>query len=65
MLHDYSARILYMEDDIGLANLFKEKLIDIGYEVDIAVNGEDGLLMYEKNSYDIVAVDNDMPLLLL
>ena len=62
MSHFKSVRILYMEDDMGLANLFREKLIDIGYEVDIAANGEEGLLMYNSGSYDIVAVDNDMPI---
>jgi diguanylate cyclase (GGDEF)-like protein len=54
-------RILYMEDDPGLARLFKKKLGRAGYVVDIARNGEEGLAMYDVGSYDVVAVDQQMP----
>jgi signal transduction histidine kinase/DNA-binding response OmpR family regulator len=55
-------RILYMEDDAGLARLLQKKLEQAGYEVDIAYNGEEGLAMYAKGSYDVVAVDQNMPI---
>jgi diguanylate cyclase (GGDEF)-like protein/PAS domain S-box-containing protein len=54
-------RILYMEDDPGLARLFQKRLERAGYIVDIAHDGEEGLAMYEASSYDVVAVDQAMP----
>ena len=54
-------RILYMEDDPGLARLFKKRLERAGYVVDIARNGEEGLAMYAAGTYDVVAVDQQMP----
>ena len=55
-------RILYMEDDPGLARLFQKKLRRAGYLVDIAQDGEEGLAMYNAGSYDIVATDQAMPI---
>jgi diguanylate cyclase (GGDEF)-like protein len=54
-------RILYMEDYPGLALLFKRRLERMGYVVDIARDGEEGLAMYDAGSYDVVAVDQQMP----
>ena len=54
-------RILYIEDDIGLARLFQKKLERAGYIVDLARDGEEGLAMYAAGSYDVVAVDQAMP----
>jgi two-component system cell cycle sensor histidine kinase/response regulator CckA len=54
-------RILYMEDDPGLARLFQKKLARAGYIVDVAHDGDEGLAMCETGSYDIVAVDQTMP----
>src|SRR5688572_14036612 len=54
-------RILYMEDDIGLARLFKKKLERSGYIVDLAADGAEGLEMYQAQQYDILAVDQNMP----
>lgn len=57
MSYDKPICILYMEDDAGLARLFQRKIGKRGYIVDIATDGEEGLSMYERGSYDIVAVD--------
>jgi two-component system sensor histidine kinase/response regulator len=54
-------RILYMEDDPGLARLFQKKLRRAGYIVDIARDGYEGLEMYNASRYDIVATDQSMP----
>ena len=54
-------RILYMEDNVGLARLLQKKLEQAGYVVDLAFDGEEGLAMYEAGSYDVLAVDQDMP----
>ena len=50
-------RILYMEDNPGLARLFEKRLERAGYTVDVARDGEEGLAMYAAGSYDMVAVD--------
>ena len=55
-------RVLYMEDDDGLARLLQKKLQQAGCEVDIAPDGEQGLAMYNSGSYDVVAVDQNMPI---
>ncbi len=54
-------RILYMEDDVGLARLVQKRMRRAGYNVDIAGNGKIGLEMYETGKYDIIAVDQQMP----
>ncbi len=54
-------RILYMEDNPGLARLFEKRLERAGYTVDVARDGEEGLAMYAAGSYDMVAVDQQMP----
>ncbi len=53
--------ILYLEDDPALARLFQKKLERLGYVVDLASDGKQGLAMYAAGSYDIVAVDHTMP----
>ncbi|MCK9419031.1 MAG: diguanylate cyclase [Nitrospirae bacterium] len=54
-------RILYMEDDPGLAVLMQKSLQRIGFHVDIASNGEDGLKMVEAARYDVLLIDYYMP----
>lgn len=54
-------RILYMEDDPGLARLVQKRLERAGYIVDLAANGQEGLEMYGAGQYDVVAVDHSMP----
>jgi len=50
-----------MEDDAGLARLLKKRLEREGYSVAIARDGGEGLSMYAATSYDVVAVDQNMP----
>lgn len=54
-------RILYMEDDAGLARILQKTLQRQGYFVDIASDGEEGLAMFDANPYDILLVDYNMP----
>lgn len=56
-----SVRILYMEDDAGLARLLQKRLQRQCYSVEIARNGDDGLAKLEQAPYDIVLVDYSMP----
>lgn len=56
-----SKRILLVEDDKFLYDLYKRVLTDIGYEVDVAVDGEDGLNKATQNKYDLILLDIMMP----
>ncbi|MEA3397827.1 MAG: response regulator [Chloroflexota bacterium] len=55
-------RVLCMEDNAGLARLLQKRLERQGYLVELARNGEEGLSMYDAGSYDIVVVDQVMPI---
>ncbi len=54
-------RILYMEDDTGQARLLQKALERAGYVVTLARDGAEGLAMYDAGSYDVLAVDQNMP----
>ncbi|MBN1254213.1 MAG: MEKHLA domain-containing protein [Deltaproteobacteria bacterium] len=54
-------RILYIEDDPGLARLVQKRLQRSGYMVDIATDGEQGVAKYEADSYDLMFVDQNLP----
>src|SRR5260221_13586002 len=62
MIQQQPIRILYMEDDNGTARLFQKKLQPLGYAVDLADSGESGLAMYDAGQYDVVVVDQNMPI---
>lgn len=61
MSNTQPVRVLYMEDDGGAARLFQKKLERLGYVIDLAGNGEEGLAMYQSGAYDVIAVDQRMP----
>jgi PAS domain S-box-containing protein len=61
MAHPEHIRILYIEDDPGLARLVQKRLERVGYEVDIAADGEEGVAKYERDSYDVMFVDQTLP----
>jgi FixJ family two-component response regulator len=54
-------RILYMEDDKGLARLLQRKMRREGYDVDMAYDGQKGLAILAKQAYDVLLVDHKMP----
>jgi diguanylate cyclase (GGDEF)-like protein/PAS domain S-box-containing protein len=61
MPNSKTIRILYMEDDAGLARLLQKRLQREGYVIDTACNGEEGLAMFDEGEYDVVLVDYEMP----
>lgn len=61
MAEERSYRLVYMEDDPGLARLLQKSLRRQGYEVELAENGEVGLAMLVEGHYDLVLTDNNMP----
>lgn len=54
-------RILYMEDDPGLARLVQKRLKRAGYLVDVAEDGEQGIEQYHAGDYEVLIVDQNMP----
>lgn len=54
-------RILVVEDDQFLRELYDELLKEEGYEVDLAPDGEDGLAKFQKGGYDLVLLDIMLP----
>jgi PAS domain S-box-containing protein len=54
-------KILYIEDDVGLARLFQRAMERAGYEVELALNGDEGIAKFREGSYALVALDHKMP----
>lgn len=61
MAEEREIRILYIEDDPGLARLVQKRLGKEGCRVDIASDGEAGILAYRSGAYDMVFVDQSLP----
>ena len=55
------SRILLVDDDLDLRNLYTEVLTRAGYQVDTAENGAAGWKALEANRYDALITDNTMP----
>ena len=58
---DNLRRILYIEDDQGLARLLQRRLERQRFEVDVAFNGKDGLEQLKRSSYDLILLDYNLP----
>jgi two-component sensor histidine kinase/CheY-like chemotaxis protein len=56
-----SARVLYIDDDPGLARLVRRSLEAAGYAMEHAVSGEDGLARLADEGIDAVALDHHLP----
>lgn len=54
-------RLLYIDDDLGLARLVQKDLNRHGYDVHTAADGEAGLAKLRTHAYDAVALDHYMP----
>lgn len=54
-------RILVVEDEPNMRLLVAEELMDAGYEVDTAENGESALAKFQEKPYDLVTIDIEMP----
>jgi PAS domain S-box-containing protein len=61
MAHSNRIRILYIEDDPGIARLMQKRLGKAGYTVDIAADGAEGIAKYKSDSYDILFLDQSLP----
>lgn len=56
-----SIRLLYIDDDRGLARLVEKELGRHGYAVVCAADGEAGLRALQADVYDVCALDHYMP----
>ncbi|HOA17362.1 MAG TPA: response regulator [Fervidobacterium sp.] len=54
-------KILVVEDEPNMRLLVTEELMDAGYEVDEAENGEAALKRFREKTYDLVTIDIEMP----
>jgi len=54
-------KILLCEDNILNQKLAKSVIINFGFELDIAENGQEGIDLLSKNNYDLVLMDLQMP----
>ena len=54
-------KILVVEDDQFLRELYNQLLTEEGYEVDLAADGEEGLSKILKGGYDLVLLDIMLP----
>jgi DNA-binding NtrC family response regulator len=54
-------RILIIDDEAAIRESLETLLTLEGYAVEMAVNGEDGLLAIERNAYDLVLLDLALP----
>jgi putative two-component system response regulator len=53
--------ILVVDDNQINREIMQSQLASMGYRVDTAVNGVDALGKYQKNTYDVILTDIDMP----
>lgn len=54
-------KILIIEDDQFLRELYRDLLTDEGYRVETASDGEEGLVAMQKGSFDLVLLDIMLP----
>lgn len=55
------ARILIIEDEAALSNILRERLTDLGYQVSVAIQGEEGWQKTKDERPDIVLLDIILP----
>lgn len=56
-----SKKILFIEDEAPISEMYARTLERDGYEVDFAYNGEEGLKKARANHYDLILLDIMMP----
>ena len=54
-------RVLCIEDEHFISELYTRALTKAGYEVDVRVDGRDGLQAAQTDSYDIILLDLMVP----
>jgi DNA-binding response OmpR family regulator len=57
------AKVLTVDDSRAVRMIVKKQMTELGFEVEEAVNGEEGLARLEAESFDLVLLDVTMPVL--
>jgi DNA-binding response OmpR family regulator len=57
------AKILCVDDDRHLLQLYRDELSDEGYELILAKNGKEALAKFSKEKPDLVIIDIRMPVM--
>lgn len=60
-MDDRQIRVLYIDDDPGIARLVQRTLVARGYAVEHAASGADGLERLKLGGIEVVALDHHMP----
>ncbi len=55
------SRILVIDDEMDIADLIRKALTRLGYTVEIASNGRQGLQLFKDATFDLVVTDMCMP----
>ena len=55
------AKILVLDDEPSILLMIKKMLEKAGYEVSVALNGKEGMKLFEKEKHDLVVTDIIMP----
>jgi DNA-binding response OmpR family regulator len=55
------AKILVLDDEPSILLMIKKMLEKAGYEVSVALNGKEGMKIFEKDRHDLVITDIIMP----
>jgi len=56
-------KILIVEDDNFVAEVYSTKLLEMGHEVQVAQNGREGLDLIKKSRPDLILLDIIMPVM--
>lgn len=54
-------KILVVDDDLYLRDIYEETLKNAGYEVDICTNGEEGIAKLKEGGYNLCLLDVMLP----
>ncbi len=54
-------RVLVVDDDKVIRDILSTMLMTIGFGVDVASSGDEGLKLFRKNLFDLVVTDLKMP----
>ncbi|MEN9346558.1 MAG: response regulator transcription factor [Flavobacteriales bacterium] len=61
MENNNQPRILLVEDDMNLGFVIQDTLRDQGYKVHLSKDGKEGLMQFNKETYDLCLLDVMMP----
>lgn len=56
-----SQKVLIVEDDQFLSDIYKQKLVSAGFEIHVATDGEEGLRAFDSFKPDLIVLDLIMP----